>query len=426
MRAAALLCAAACAALASAQSPEQVHLSFTGNMTSMHVSWVTVGSTKTSTAVKYGTSKSSLTKTANASSYTYTSGMTTPITIMDADMTGLEANTKYYYAVGDSDTVYNFTAAPTRSGGNVYAVLADFGVVNDVSLKQLITEAQHDLFDAVIHAGDFAYDLDDNGGQLGNDFMNNIMPVSSLYPYMPVVGNHEYASNFSAWKTRFYGVSVAGYASGSKTNLYYSWNDGLVHFVGIDTEMSWTGQPASEIAAQNAWLAKDLAAVDRSKTPWLIAFGHKQGWMDNVNFTITAEILNKYSVDLYICGHQHNYQRLLPQYNNVVEKCYNADYSVYTDCKDMTTVVVGSPGCRENTTNGQAPDGMAKFTQAYGYGHVTVVNATALQFTWEQTLAWDTQGKLVATPQRDENGVFTPRAGAFSDEFWIVKSAGRA
>jgi hypothetical protein len=130
-------------------------LSFTGNMTSMHVSWVTVGSTKTSTAVKYGTSKSSLTKTANASSYTYTSGMTTPITIMDADMTGLEANTKYYYAVGDSDTVYNFTAAPTRSGGNVYAVLADFGVVNDVSLKQLITEAQHDLFDAVIHAGDF-------------------------------------------------------------------------------------------------------------------------------------------------------------------------------------------------------------------------------------------------------------------------------
>ena len=42
-----------------------------------------------------------------------------------------------------------------------FAYFGDFGYVNAVSLPQLQDETHHGLLDLLIHAGDFAYDLDD-------------------------------------------------------------------------------------------------------------------------------------------------------------------------------------------------------------------------------------------------------------------------
>jgi hypothetical protein len=115
-------------------------------------------------------------------------------------------------------------------------------------------------------------------------------------------------------------------------------------------------------------------------------------------------------VNLYFCGHQHNYQRLLPQDNGVVEKgCVSADNS--TNCARMTTVVVGSPGCREKTSSGRAPDGIAVFAEKYGYGHLTVVNSTVLHWQWEE----------VGT--QDASGAFVRSTSGWYDEFWLVHNA---
>lgn len=75
---------------------------------------------------------------------------------------------------------------------------------------------------------------------------------------------------------RFQGIAqTAGVNSGSKTNLWYSFNDGLVHWVSIDTELWYYDGTPTEIANQFAWLKADLAAVNRTETPWVIAMGHK-------------------------------------------------------------------------------------------------------------------------------------------------------
>ena len=72
--------------------------------------------------------------------------------------------------------------------------------------------------------------------------------------------------------------------------------------------------------------------------------------MDSQNFTDLEAALQAAGTDMYFTGHQHNYQRLLPTNNGVVEDgCVSTDNALYTDCKYMVTVVAGSPGCREDT-----------------------------------------------------------------------------
>ncbi|KAJ9581517.1 hypothetical protein L9F63_023308, partial [Diploptera punctata] len=45
-----------------------------------------------------------------------------------------------------------------------------------------------------LHVGDFAYDMDTDNGQIGDDFMTQIQPIASYLPYMTCPGNHEEAS----------------------------------------------------------------------------------------------------------------------------------------------------------------------------------------------------------------------------------------
>jgi hypothetical protein len=72
----------------------------------------------------------------------------------------------------------------------------------------------------------------------------------------------------------------------------------LVHWLTVDTELWGYGGTPAQIAAQYAWLQGDLAAVDRSKTPWIVGYGHKQDWMDTTNFTYLETLLQAGGTDL--------------------------------------------------------------------------------------------------------------------------------
>lgn len=65
--------------------------------------------------------------------------------------------------------------------------------------------------------------------------------------------------------------------SGQREQPWYSFDHGPVHFAVISTEHHYT-----EGSPQHAWLAADLAGVERSRTPWLVLVGHRcaglQGW----------------------------------------------------------------------------------------------------------------------------------------------------
>lgn len=77
-----------------------------------------------------------------------------------------------------------------------------------------------------------------------------------------------------------------------------------------------------------------------------------------------------------------SYQRFLPHHSGKTDK---QPVDQYTDPKYMVTIVVGSPGCRENTSHQLGPKTAVAFSDFnYGYGHLFVANATHLTWDWEE------------------------------------------
>jgi len=66
---------------------------------------------------------------------------------------------------------------------------------------------------------------------------------------------------------------------------------------------------------QYQWLANDLANVDRTKTPWVIAMSHRPMYSsDTAQYQVNMrnafeELFISHGVDLYVSGHIHWYER---------------------------------------------------------------------------------------------------------------------
>jgi hypothetical protein len=275
-----------------------------------------------------------------------------------------------------------------------------------------------------VFAGDLAYNLEDNGGANGNEFQNLVSPIFSTVPLYVVAGNHETMSDdsFSAYKARFAATRALGVNSGNAgddANRWYSHDDGLVHWINVDTEL-WSYGSKAQIAAQAAWLAADVAAINRTRTPWVLAQGHKGYWESGKTDWDALGLVEPFkaaNVDMFFCGHTHNYQRLRAFADSASSDPSCLVGNTYTDCKGTIGILAGSPGMDQGLGTRNAPkDVLVLNLQAWGYGHLTVVNATHLHWNWFE----------VATK---EGGV--PRAlawgvGAQTDEAWVVRSAARA
>ena len=116
-----------------------------------------------------------------------------------------------------------------------------------------------------------------SAGEIGDGYFRQIQPVVANLPYASIPGNHEAGQNFTHYKMRFASVAEnAGVASGSNTNMFYSFDDGLAHWVLWNSEAFWA-QPLDSQTAMINWLRADLAAANanRAAVPWLIAVAHK-------------------------------------------------------------------------------------------------------------------------------------------------------
>lgn len=65
------------------------------------------------------------------------------------------------------------------------------GNENAQSLARLQEESQRQMYDAIIHVGDFAYDMDSENAEIGDQYMRQIETLAAYVPYMVCVGNHE-------------------------------------------------------------------------------------------------------------------------------------------------------------------------------------------------------------------------------------------
>ena len=207
-----------------------------------------------------------------------------------------------------------------------------------------------------------------------------IQSSASRIPWQVIEGNHEEEvvegkQGFLAYETRFYTPSSF---SESNTALYYSYEVTGLHVIMLGCYADYTRK-----SQQYKWLEKDLAKVDRSRTPWLIVGMHApwynsnvahQGEMENMRSTM-EDLLFDNGVDMVFAGHVHAYERSLRVYRQRLND------------KGPMYVNIGDGGNREGLSNDYlkpTAEWSAFREPSYGMGILNVLNSTHAVWEWHR------------------------------------------
>lgn len=308
-----------------------------------------------------------------------------------------------------SSPLLRFEARPKGPNDSTrVAIYGDFGLDNPVSYPHLKQEVEGGSLDFIIHAGDFAYDMHNENGTVGDRWFKFVEPVYSAVPVMTCIGNHEGMYNYLHYRKRF---SMPQHDVTS--NLFYSFDYGPVHYIAFSTEVYFsydktkglgrTFGPYPELQrSQRVFIENDLMGIDRLKTPWIVAFGHRPMYcsdndaLECVRDTAKMwrgeleDLFFTYKVDFVFSAHQHSYERLLPTYRGQVKNGTINAANPYEHPNAPIYIVSGSAGCVEKLDAvDHKPMGpwSARRVFSYGYGHLTVHNHT--HAIWNQIDATD-------------------------------------
>lgn len=341
---ASIVCVAATLALPS--TPEQIHVTVHPDVNSLVVSWVTFdGSVKS--LVRYGSSETNMTLTAVGAPVQWTNPCNLTRTMHDVVLPRLPVATPVFYSVSSDGVNWSPINAATPLNGDWRAVqpaltlslYGDMGVNCAISSIPQLTQASNDgTHQFVAHFGDLAYNLDDDCGQVGDLFMNSVSDFAASTPTLFGVGNHETGPDYlyTDFKQRLAGQMPLANASGSPQVQWLSADVGPVHFALFQTD-AWIYPFVYVLAGpQWEWLNADLAAVNRTRTPWVVVLGHRamycekdtDGECNSEAQTIRdgflyemygiEQLLVKYGVDMYFAGHTHHYERSYPVKNSTL------------------------------------------------------------------------------------------------------------
>ena len=167
--------------------------------------------------------------------------------------------------------------------------------------EAMATYHRQNKFNLAILAGDNIY----NNGEI-----EKIQAVFER-PYQPLLkqgvkfyaclGNHDIRTANGDPQVRYPGFNMQG--------RFYTFRRDPVQFFALDTNSN------ADWDTQLTWLEKELS---RSDAPWKVVFGHHPVYSsghygDNQTFIKQfTPLFQKYGVQLYINGHDHNYERSRP------------------------------------------------------------------------------------------------------------------
>jgi acid phosphatase type 7 len=219
---------------------------------------------------------------------------------------GLLPDTEYCYAIVDSagplTERIGFRTAPGPTSGDRPIRFLAFGDSGGGGADQrALAEQMYGFpYDLIVHTGDIAYDSG-TIGEFEDTVFKMYTPLFSHVPFFPAAGNHEY-------KTMQGAPFRAVFALPGQGEKWYSFDYGPVHFAALDTE--------ADYATQVRWLDEDLAATS---LPWKVVYMHKPPYSSGGHGSDTSlrkalePVLVKHRVQLVLAGHDHNYERMLPQ-----------------------------------------------------------------------------------------------------------------
>ena len=225
-----------------------------------------------------------------------------------------------------------------------------------------------------------------------------VEPFERLAPFNPNVGNHEHTPGtltnasgsfkveYAAYQARYGAVPPTG-----NGNLWYSYDLGSVHYTCIDSEESQApGSP------QATWLAADLAAAaaNRATIPWIVMMQHRPVYsstkseagshLPGSGFALVLEpYIKQYGVDLFLTGHQHQYERSYPVFNGTVTSS-GGGTATFVNPGAPIYVVQGTSGA---FVSGDWIDPQPQWSAfregtSYGYGKMRVSGGAKLDYQW--------------------------------------------
>jgi len=209
---------------------------------------------------------------------------------------------------------------------------------------------------------------------------------------------------------------------------FFSYDNGLVHFVTLSSEILF--RLPQLIKEQTDWLTQDLikANENREAVPWIIVHAHRPLYCScDTDCDANAErmryvfeqLFYDYGVDLFIAGHEHNYERMydIAPWHNDAEPWLSGNTTQSTTNPPATTyIVTGDAGNRENheTFQRPQPDRTAYRTDAFGYSRMSIYNETHLY--WEQVECDASEDPVVERTVVDSFWLVQENHGPFSQQ----------
>jgi len=280
----------------------------------------------------------------NGTYTTATVDETCPTTEHIVRVTGLTADTKYFYRISSTTgTVFqgaaaNFFTTVPSAGTTRKIRIAAFGDCgrnsatyqdeNLTNYRNYLTANSIDAPDAWILLGDNAYNSGTDAEYTSNFFGIYGATLLKNHKLYPAPGNHDYGnsalnkssrsmayhSNFSTPKN-----GESGGVASTKQN-FYSYDIGNIHFLSLDSygmEADGTDIQTAATSTLKTWIDADLAANTKK---WIIAYWHHPPYTKTSHNSDTESdliairqnfigYLENKGVDMIINGHSHGYER---------------------------------------------------------------------------------------------------------------------
>lgn len=265
----------------------------------------------------------------NLSSMGASFGDPTPVTEHVATLTNLTPDTVYYYSVGSvsnvlagGDTTCQFRTHPppgTQKDLRIW-VTGDAGTANDNAraVRNAFESANAGrAVDAWLQLGDNAYDSGTDAQYQAAMFDMYAERLRQTTVWTTMANHETYSTDWNGLYPylNIFTVPTLGQSGGvaSHTELYYSFDIGMVHVVSLDSMVS----DRTPSGAMAQWLQADLAA---NTNRWLLAiFHHPPYTKGSHDSDVEVElvemrqhilpILESGGADLVLCGHSHSYER---------------------------------------------------------------------------------------------------------------------
>ncbi|KAE8675159.1 Purple acid phosphatase 15 [Hibiscus syriacus] len=172
-------------------------------------------------------------------------------------------------------------------------------------------------------------------------------------------------------------------------------------------------------AKQYKWLERDLANVDRSVTPWLVATWHPP-WYNSYKAHYKEaectrvemeELLYSYSVDIVLNGHVHAYERSNRVYNHTLDPCGPVHITVGDGGnREKMAVEHADEAAAGNFCWDRQPDFSAFRKSSFGHG-ILEHDKSCSSISWE----WDDESQAFKMKSKEEAS-YDKRTTVLSEE----------